>query len=48
MVDIEEILKDCNINDSDMMELTQRYEAILDIVIKRNQMITLRKKSKRV
>lgn len=35
MVDIEEILKDCNINDSDMMELTQRYEAILDIVIKK-------------
>ncbi|WP_142358614.1 hypothetical protein [Streptococcus mitis] len=35
IVDIEEILKDCNINDSDMMELTQRYEAILDIVIKK-------------
>ena len=35
MVDIEEILKDCNINDSDMIELTQRYEAILDIVIKK-------------
>ena len=35
MVDIEEILNDCNINDSDMMELTQRYEAILDIVIKK-------------
>ena len=35
MEDIEKKLKDYNINDSDMTELVHRFEAILDIVIKK-------------
>lgn len=35
MEDIEKILKDSNINDSDMTEMAHRFEAILDIVIKK-------------
>lgn len=35
MEDIEKKLKDYNINDSDMTELAHRFEAILDIVIKK-------------